>query len=100
MQIWMIWVLELIYYLLFKEVGRVGDNFIWGIRMANYLIMIVSIRLFWQNVLQAKQKNLNGRILQKKDILYLATIGFLLIWELSCGIYYFVHLLVGSEYMI
>lgn len=99
-QIWMIWVLEIVYHQLLTEVGRSGGNFGWGVRIGNYLVMIVSVRLFWQNALQAKQNKLNGMTLRKKDILYLSTVGFLLIWEFGCGIYYFLHILVGGSYKI
>lgn len=99
-QIWMIWFFEIIYHQLLAEVGRSGGNFGWGLKIANYLVMIVSVRLFWQNALQAKQNKLNGMMLRKKDILYLGTIGFLLIWEFGWGIYYFLYLLVGGNYYI
>lgn len=99
-QVWVIWAFELLYHLIFAESGRSGGNFGWGVRIGNYLVAVLCVRLFWCNVLQYMEKKKSGLAIMFHEKLYLLAIAGALLWELACGLLYFVWLLTGRHYMI
>lgn len=99
-QIWILWAIEVAYHFLLSEKGRSGGNFGWGVRIGNFLVAVVSFRLFWQNVLTMHEIKKQEGGLSKIDVIYGYIIGFLLVWEFIWGIYYYVHILTGARYDI
>ena len=97
-QIWIIWLLEVLYHQVFAEVGRSGGNFGWGVRIGNYLVTLVSVRLFLCNAIESVNKKKNGEEIGAWNRSYLYIISFVMIWEFGCGIYYFCQLLTGRGY--
>ena len=99
-QIMVLWVIEWLYGRIFTEEGRTGGNFGWGVRMANYLVVAVCVRLFWINLLDVLQKRKDGQALTKAECIYVIGIGAVLLWEMVCGSFYFLWLLTGRSYWI
>ena len=97
-QIMVLWVIEWLYGRIFTEEGRTGGNFGWGVRMANYLVVAVCVRLFWINLLDVLQKRKDGQALTKAECIYVIGIGAVLLWEMVCGSFYFLWLLTGRSY--
>ena len=97
-QVVLLWAIEILYHFTLTEVGREGGNFGWGARIGNYMLMIQSVRYFCIDIKKAWIKKKRGWIIQKHEKVYLGMVGILLLWQFSCGIYYYCLLMTGVYY--
>ena len=99
-QILGLWLFEVIYHLLLTEVGRSGGNFGWGVRIGNFFLAVISLKMFCNNLMVAIETVNAGEKVAKKDLVYICLTGFLFIWQFGCGIWYYIHLLLGGSFYI
>lgn len=77
----------------FCETGsRVNDgNFMWGYSFAILVIFVASVVKWYENL----------RVMWKNHLIkmgYLCITGFLFLWHVYCGIYFYIHLVQGVSY--
>ena len=99
-QVALLWAIEIMYHFFLTEVGRKGGNLGWGARIGNYLLLLFSLRLFCLNINHIWKKRKEGLVIQKYEMVYLIGVGFMFLWQLGDGIYYYGHLLSGGTYLI
>ena len=101
-QIIMLWLFEWLYASCLNETGnRAGaGNFGWGIRIGNFMVFAVAVRMFAQNCCALWKKHKDGEEIENADKLYVAIIALCWAWQLFCGLRYFRSLVLGGNHWV
>ena len=99
-QIIAMWLFNLLYTKMFVEIEKKKKNIGWGVRLANYIVVIIYLRLFWINLLDLRKKIKEGQTVTTAERVYAIGVGAVLAWEMICGLFYFFWVLIGQGYMI